>query len=52
MEDDPDTDYVDEYGRTRTAPRSQVPRQHLLKPGENIDADEYDNLFHTLSPSD
>lgn len=39
-------EYEDEFGRIRTAKRSEVPRNLVLNQEDEVDEDEYvDNLF-------
>ncbi|KAF8656817.1 hypothetical protein AX16_002366 [Volvariella volvacea WC 439] len=39
-DDDPIVEYEDEFGRIRTAPRSEVPREYLSKENQEPDEDE------------
>ena len=39
--DDPMVEYEDEFGRIRTAKRSEVPRNLVLNQEDEVDEDEY-----------
>ncbi|KDR76324.1 hypothetical protein GALMADRAFT_140036 [Galerina marginata CBS 339.88] len=56
--DDPIVEYEDEFGRIRTARRSEVPRNLMVDPGDEVDDDEDIiirnpvNHFPTYQPSE
>lgn len=40
LQDDPLVEYEDEFGRVRTARRSEVPRNLIMDQNEQVDEDE------------
>ncbi|KAF8962760.1 hypothetical protein BDZ97DRAFT_1662498 [Flammula alnicola] len=58
LDDDPLVEYEDEFGRIRTAPRSEVPRNLMLNREDEVDEDEDIiirnpvNHFPTYQPSE
>lgn len=41
MQDDPIVEYEDEFGRVRTARRSDIPRHLIPDKPDEVDSDEY-----------